>query len=97
MITPSPPSNLKVYVVIRILQCPSSNLYEKEQGYCIIIYHYKSMIIFKIINHLTNCLDSEISVTSVTGDTSKRAAARGSIFFPNELEAAITWEYPPVW
>lgn len=35
---------------------------------------------------------SEISVTSVTGETSRRAAARGSIFLPNEPEAAIICE-----
>jgi hypothetical protein len=32
--------------------------------------------------------DSEISTTSVIGETSRRAAARGSIFLPNEPAVA---------
>jgi hypothetical protein len=39
--------------------------------------------------HLTKVFESEIPVTSVTGETSKRAAARGITFFPKEFEAAI--------
>lgn len=46
-------------------------------------------------NYLTNRRGSEISVTSVIGETSKRAAARGIMFFPNEPEVVITCEYPP--
>lgn len=42
--------------------------------------------------YLTNRLGSLILVTSVTGETSKRAAARGSMFFPNDPEAAIMCE-----
>jgi hypothetical protein len=32
----------------------------------------------------------DMAVTSVTGETSGRAAARGSKFFPNDVEEAIT-------
>ena len=45
--------------------------------------------------YLTKRLDSEISIISVIGETSKRAAARGRMFFPNEPEGAIICEYPP--
>lgn len=46
--------------------------------------------------NLTKTRGSDIEVTSVTGDTSRRAAARGSKFFPNEVDDAITCEYPPL-
>ncbi|KAF5796453.1 hypothetical protein HanXRQr2_Chr08g0351651 [Helianthus annuus] len=36
-----------------------------------------------------------MSMTSVIGETSRRAAARGKIFFPKEFEAAIICEYSP--
>lgn len=39
--------------------------------------------------YLTKVLESEIPVTSVMGETSKRAAARGMTFFPKEFAAAI--------
>lgn len=42
--------------------------------------------------YLTNSWGPEISMTSVIGETSKRAAARGSMFFPNEPEVAIMCE-----
>jgi hypothetical protein len=42
--------------------------------------------------YLTNKLGSDISITSVTGETSNRAAARGRMFFPNEPEGAIMCE-----
>ena len=42
--------------------------------------------------YLTNWWGPLISTTTVTGETSKRAAARGNIFFPNEPEVAITWD-----
>jgi len=42
------------------------------------------------ISNLTKTRGSFIAVTSVTGDTSRRAAARGSKFFPNDVDEAIT-------
>lgn len=42
--------------------------------------------------YLMNRLDSNISITSVTGETPKSAAARGRMFFPKEPEGAIMCE-----
>jgi hypothetical protein len=42
------------------------------------------------MTNLTKTRGSDMAVTSVTGETSRRAAARGSKFFPNDVEEAIT-------
>jgi len=42
--------------------------------------------------NLTKVRGSDISMISVIGETSRRAAARGSTFFPKEFEAASIYE-----
>jgi hypothetical protein len=42
------------------------------------------------IPDLTKMRGSFTAVTSVTGETSRRAAARGSKFFPNDVDEATT-------
>lgn len=45
--------------------------------------------IYEISENLTNNRGPETLMTSVIGETSRRAAARGSTFFPNELVEEI--------
>ena len=44
------------------------------------------------IDYLTKRFEPLISVTSVIGETSRSAAARGRTFFPKEPDPAIMWE-----